>query len=48
MLGTLFSLFQVQLLIDHGLNQTVCVRYFTESTLGLFGNFPMIKAVSQC
>ena len=48
MLAILLSWFWVHSFCDQLLNQTLCVRYFTQYIMGSFGNWSVIIADSMC
>ena len=48
MLDILLSGFGLDLAIYQKLNQTLCVSYFTQSILGSFNNWPVIKSDTIC
>ena len=48
MLAILLSWFWVYSMIEQWLNQTLCIRYFTEFIQGTFGNWTVIKSDTLC
>ena len=45
MLANSLTLSGVHLVLDQRFKQTLCVSYFTEMVLGLFGNGPVNKSI---
>ena len=48
LLGILLSWFGVHSVIDHWINQTLCVSYFTEFIWGIFDNWLVNKEYNMC